>query len=164
MRYLIALSLLAFATPASAELYKWVDAQGRTHFSDVAPSAAKGTQPIGGKPAGSPGSGVNNNSSSKSAAPSPQGNDDTAERLQRQRRMSDILRQESEEREAAARKAEADKAKNEKDCASIRATLAKLDGGRLYVRNEKGEREFIDDETRSAYVDKYSNALKENCP
>lgn len=38
---LIALLLTAFAAPAHAELYKWVDAQGKTHYSDKPDGAGK---------------------------------------------------------------------------------------------------------------------------
>lgn len=37
MRLPLALLLLATALPASAEVYKWVDEKGRTHFGEVVP-------------------------------------------------------------------------------------------------------------------------------
>ncbi len=33
-------ALVLFASPARAELYKWVDAAGKTHYSDTKPDAA----------------------------------------------------------------------------------------------------------------------------
>ena len=38
MRYLLLLAtLLIFTGPSFAEIYKWVDAEGQVHFSDVKP-------------------------------------------------------------------------------------------------------------------------------
>ncbi len=42
MRFLVMLALLASALPAQATMYKWVDAQGKTHYSDTLPPQALG--------------------------------------------------------------------------------------------------------------------------
>src|SRR3954471_9440407 len=39
--FLAVMLMAAFAAPAHAELYKWVDAQGKTHYSDKADGAGK---------------------------------------------------------------------------------------------------------------------------
>lgn len=59
MRTLIALLLFSAALPASAQLYRWTDESGKTHFSDTPPPpSAKGVQrkrasvPGGGEGAG----------------------------------------------------------------------------------------------------------------
>lgn len=41
--WLFPLAML-FACPAAAGVYKWIDAQGRVHYSDAPPQAAKTTQ------------------------------------------------------------------------------------------------------------------------
>ena len=38
MKNIIALSLILFATSSHGEIYRWVDAQGRSHFSDQKPA------------------------------------------------------------------------------------------------------------------------------
>ncbi|MCX9155017.1 DUF4124 domain-containing protein [Niveibacterium sp. 24ML] len=38
---------LGFSAPAAAELWKWVDAQGQTHYSDTPPADVKAS-PVGG--------------------------------------------------------------------------------------------------------------------
>ena len=38
MRYLLLSALLIFSLAASAEMYRWVDEQGKVHFSDKAPN------------------------------------------------------------------------------------------------------------------------------
>jgi chorismate mutase len=42
MRFLVMLALLASALPAQATMYKWVDAQGKTHYSDTLPPQSLG--------------------------------------------------------------------------------------------------------------------------
>ena len=37
LRFLVLPALLAFAVPASAQIYRWVDSQGRVNFSNTAP-------------------------------------------------------------------------------------------------------------------------------
>lgn len=44
MRSHLILLALFLALPASAGVYKWTDAQGRTHYSDSPPAAARTTQ------------------------------------------------------------------------------------------------------------------------
>lgn len=46
-RFLISLLMLAFALSAHAEVFRWVDTQGKTHFSDVVPDEYKDVaQPV----------------------------------------------------------------------------------------------------------------------
>lgn len=42
MRFLVMLALLASTLPAQATMYKWVDAHGKTHYSDTLPPQALG--------------------------------------------------------------------------------------------------------------------------
>ena len=42
MRFLLMLALLASALPAQATMYKWVDAQGNTHYGDTLPPQSLG--------------------------------------------------------------------------------------------------------------------------
>jgi glutaredoxin len=44
MKYLQPIVLAMLAMPAFSGIYKWTDAQGRTHYSDAPPPAAKTTQ------------------------------------------------------------------------------------------------------------------------
>ena len=59
MRLLIAFSLLAFALTAGAQLYRWTDDSGRTHYTDTPPPATakdvqkKGSARTGGADAAS---------------------------------------------------------------------------------------------------------------
>jgi glutaredoxin len=51
----LGLALLLSAGSASAQMYKWVDAAGKTHFSDTPPPANAKTAPIkGGAPSAGP--------------------------------------------------------------------------------------------------------------
>jgi len=60
MRALIALMLIGAALPATAQLYRWTDESGKTHFTDTPPPpSAKGVQKKrGGAPGGGDGAGA----------------------------------------------------------------------------------------------------------
>ena len=46
-RFLVSLLMLVFALSAYAEVFRWVDTQGKTHFSDVVPAEYKDVaQPV----------------------------------------------------------------------------------------------------------------------
>jgi glutaredoxin len=44
MKFLSLIGLALLAAPAMAGVYKWTDSQGRIHYSDTPPPAAKATQ------------------------------------------------------------------------------------------------------------------------
>jgi glutaredoxin len=53
MRALIALMLISAALPATAQLYRWTDQSGKTHFTDTPPPpSAKGVQKRNSVPGG----------------------------------------------------------------------------------------------------------------
>ena len=60
MRIFIAVTLLAAALPAAAQMYRWTDESGKTHYTDTPPPrSAKGVQKkSGGAPGGSESTGA----------------------------------------------------------------------------------------------------------
>lgn len=152
MRYLPFLCsclLLTAALPASAELYQWKDAQGRTHFSDRKPdgNGTVTTLPQA-KPVSTP----------KTDAPS------QAERQERLRALSQAREAEREEQEAEARRREETEQKKQEACREMKDYLASLEGRRVYVLDEKGQRVFVDDATRDAGVAAMERQYREHCP
>lgn len=126
----LTVGLILAGAPASAELYKWTDAEGKVHFSDQppppevkAPVTVKPRRP-GAAPAAAP------------AAPS-------------------YVEQEAEFRKRqveAAEKAKADKqaaddaAEKQRNCEQARARVASLEiGGRITRTNAAGEQIFLTD-------------------
>ena len=130
-RILITAMLLALAVPAAAQqLYKWVDKEGKTHYSDTPPpnqdSKAIGTN-----------TGV---SASSAAAPAP------AKTAVARDKELEKGRQDS--RDSAKKSDESAKLAAAKDeqCQRLRQAYQQLvDGGRIHKYNDKGERVLLDD-------------------
>lgn len=146
MRSHPAFLLLALPLAASADIYKWTDADGHVHFSD---RADKGRQQV---EAVTPGPGNHY---------TPGGDDQ--DRLEKQRRLIDVMQTEAAERDAAERKLAEQKARKARQCEQQRDTLRKIDGIPAYYVNDNGEREFLDDAARQKYIGQVNAWLKENC-
>ncbi len=147
MKRLLILSLLLASAPASAEIVKWVDSQGKVHYGDQPPASAKNPQPMNIKnQPGTPGG----TGAQKSVA--------EQEQEFRKRRMET----DDAEKKAAEEKAQADAAKQ--NCAAARSNLKTLqDGVRLTRYNEQGERVFLDDAERAQAMADAQRAVSEWC-
>ncbi len=130
-RRLLPLAFILIVAPAAAEgVYKWVDAQGRTHFGSTPPPGQKTEQ-------------LNGQSAAPEAAPA-QGNRSWQEQLD----LSNQRRQQAREKEQASAKAEQD---NQQRCLAARSALDTLDRERpIYRVNSQGEREYMEDGQRQA--------------
>jgi hypothetical protein len=143
-RLSVALGLaLCLALPASAQMYKWVDSDGRVQYSDKPPPSNIKTEklrapaPAASAPAASEGKGAAQKGAAKA------GPKTAAEQEQafRKRQLDEAKAQEDEgKKQAQAR----DKAEN---CKRAKAALTNLEiGGRQMRIDEKGERVFLDDQ------------------
>jgi hypothetical protein len=98
MRVAALIALVLLSPPASAQIYKWMDAQGQTHFSNVAP------------PQGVKATVVDPNAKEGAPAPAPDSSECYTIRCQgermeeRQRRREEADARESAQRTAAAAK------------------------------------------------------------
>jgi hypothetical protein len=155
-RFLSALLLLVLAAPATAELYKWTDSNGRVHFSDTAPAQKQKAEVLKAPVAIPPGA------PSSPAATAP-GTDD-ADRRMRERRLTEAWRQEAEQKERDAAEAAAKQAERAAKCADLRNSLQAAEGRPVYITNANGEKEFLDEATRRQYTDKASRYLQDHCP
>lgn len=138
----IALALLA--GPAGAEgVYKWVDAQGRTHFGSAPPPGQKTER-------------LNSQTATPEAAPA-QGNRSWQEQLD----LSNQRRQQAREKEQASAKSEQE---NQQRCLAARRLLDSLQGGGARYRvNDQGERDYLDDNQRQAALDSASQRVATYC-
>jgi len=138
--------LVACATPVSAQLYKWTDANGRVQYSDrpppsgarseiVSPQAGSGT---GANAGGAPSS----SSASGSTPPGAKAPLSYAEKDQAFRKRQ-IEQEEARQKQA---KADDEAKRRTQACSNARSRLAGLDAGGRQVRfDEKGERQFLDE-------------------
>ena len=149
MKPVTALLLLSFfSLSAHAALNKWVDAEGKVHYSDSPPVDAKveSVRNISGK--------------GQEAAPA-----DFSSKTysQREAELNKARQEKKEASEKSAREA-AMKQERKQNCAASRENLRALESGtRLVTYDENGEKRFIDDAEREKRMSSVREAVKNNC-
>lgn len=131
-------SMLAF--DSSAEIYTWVDEDGRVHYSDK-PVDNQSVSVI--KPE------INNNISKPTSTNSQWQQDYNIAKEQKTKQ--------SQEKDKI-------KANNKKMCDQAKSELAIYnEGGRLYLMSATGERDYQSDKQLSAQKNKYTKLIKKHC-
>lgn len=144
-RIAIIVAVLLVATAANAEIYQWKDKNGKTIISDKPP-----TENVVEQKVTSDGSAAGNAATPKTAA------DREMEFRKRQKESQDKAEKTQKEQAAAAEK--------EESCANARRYLTTLESGeRVALRDEKGERYFLDDAQRAQEIAKANRAVQANC-
>lgn len=135
-RVLLAMGLLLCAAPSSAQMYKWVDDKGVTHYSESPPPGRKAQQ-VQTTPSPGP-----------SATPKPAEPASTWGDKERAFRQRTIEREYAEE---TKRKKDAERvAMRREACLEARYMIDTLNSGvPVYKLNEKGEREYLADNVRA---------------
>ncbi len=148
MRFTISLLWLALISPlGAAEISKWVDAQGRVHYSDQPPPgvAVKKVEP--------PPPPIPTPKAVKDALKSSQKTVAEKELDYRKRKVD------AEENAEKAKKSEAEAKLKQDNCSNAKASLrARQEGVRMFTVNEQGERVYPDDTERAQLI---ANAQKE---
>jgi hypothetical protein len=133
--------LLALSSPASAgSIYKWVDAQGTTHY---------GTQPPQGQQATSVNPGI---APSRTAAPAP----------------APITEQTADpEQEAINEEVKADlaarDAKRKESCRTLRTNLAQMENNPRVRIEDAGQIRRLTEEERQTKITETKQLIQENC-
>lgn len=136
--------LLLLPISAGAEVYKWVDEQGRVHYGDK--PASNSAQPLDIERA--------------PAAPDPR-------REQRREKRDRLLQQFADERAAARRDAEEQarqKAARERRCEQARQRLWRYEHSQyLYEETASGERRILDDSERTRQQQQLRDHIATEC-
>jgi hypothetical protein len=127
------------------EVYKWVDENGKVHFSQTPPNhAADQIQ-------------IENNLSSEV-------HDDNLDAKQKEKRYLDYLRQERLDTEARKAKQNEERAKLQARCERRLADYQDLKaGGRFYELNEQGERVFLSNDEMNEAKKMLKEFLDKSC-
>lgn len=130
------MGLLLCAAPSSAQMYKWVDDKGVTHYSESPPPGRKAQQ-VQTAPSPSP-----------PTTPKPAESASTWGDKERAFRQRTIEREYAEE---TKRKKDAERAALRREaCLESRYMIEALNSGvPVYKLNEKGEREYLPDNLRA---------------
>lgn len=140
MRHLIFIALLVPAL-ASAEIYRWTDAQGRVHFGE--------------RPEGA-------NAETVEVKPQVVERDDaTRERERRTQQFYDARREEQAQAETRAAAARAERSQ---ECGELRNRLTQIrEDGRYYSPEANGERRYYSDDEMEAARSRLSSRIAERC-
>ncbi len=147
-RYLAVAAMALLTLNAHAALNKWVDEEGKVHYSDTPPPAAK-TQSVP-------------NISGKGQVEAPA----TYSPKSYIERDAELKKSKQEKDEAAQKKAqqEAEAETKKRNCENARQNARALEeGARIITYDENGERSFLDDEARAKRLDEARKTISANC-
>jgi Domain of unknown function (DUF4124) len=147
-RYFVSVALALFALNAAAAVTKWVDANGKVHYSDTPPpdvttetvQNVTGKEPADATPAYTPKSYIEREAEWKKS---------------RQAKEEAAKKQAEKDKQAEARKS---------NCEAARENARVLqDSPRISTVDESGNRVFMDDATRAQKLDDARKAISDNC-
>lgn len=131
--------------PATAEVYKWTDADGRVHFGDRPPPGDAETVQLPAAATDTP-----------AALP--------AQRLDQQRRLLRAYDEERRQKRDARAQAQRDAEERRRRCAEARDDLHNREvAGGLYRLGPDGQREFLNDAERERAVAAARGAVEQWC-
>ena len=144
-RFALTLVVLLAATAANADIYQWKDKNGKTVISDKPPSENVSEQK------------KFDSTSTTTNATTPK---TAADRdLEFRKRLK-----ESQESSEKAKKEQTTAAENQENCTKARRYLQTLESGeRVALRDDKGERYFMEDAQRAQETEKTRQAVQSNC-
>lgn len=150
--------MLAFAASAFAQMYRWVDKDGKVHYTATPPPA-----------------GVKARTLQAPVAPAPAA-DDAAKDAGAKDARKDALTPAGQEQEFRKRQLEAQKAREKEalaaqeaevkqaNCARAREALATFESGQRISRtNPQGERYYLDDDVRARETEAARRAVQDWC-
>ena len=164
----LAVLALAVSNFSQAEVYKWKDKDGTIKYSDTPPpsnikqEAITGKRKVGAPTGKQPLAPVETTDAVPTAATAgkdrlepPLNPEDAAAKKRQENAEAEKLNKKEKEAEAK-RKAE--------NCSAAKANMQSYtQGGRVYKMNEKGEREYLDENGFKAGRQKAQQEINENC-
>lgn len=171
LQIFIAIAVMLAAATVTAQVYRWVDKDGKVQYSDIPPpNDAKVTpKKVDAKPATGPAAGAaaarevpktpgkEGKAGDKGTSPGPQTLDDRNKAFEKRRT------DEAEAAKKAGEQAKADKASAER-CTEATKYLRGLESGRpVGGTDDAGNRKILDDNERAAEITKARAAMTESC-
>jgi hypothetical protein len=156
IRFFAAAAVLLAAATVTAQVYRWVDKDGKVQYSDQAPppGAAK-AEPK--KVTDAPASGT---ASAATAAPQKSIADQAKEFDKRRKEEAKKSEEQAKKDEDAKKATETDK----ENCKNARAALRDFESGRPLSRTtETGERSFLTDEQRESEIARTKEVAAQAC-
>lgn len=150
----ITLLLAALSLHAQAEVYKWVDADGSIHYSDIKPNDKNATRIK-----------TQTGQSSNDGDADTEPNEPAATASNPQARAQALDEKIKTEQDVADRQAEMDKAKAEQDekCATIRENLKKMEENSRIRIEDNGQIRYLSAEEIIEKKKNFQKMLEESC-
>ncbi len=148
LRLIILFLALIFNLDANADVYKWTDAEGKTHFGDQKPNSSKVETLV--LP-----------TSPKSASTPTASTDDNG--VAGRTKLLKVLSEEREIKQKAAAEQAQQKAKIMQLCGQARDYYNNISSGTLYNVNAKGERTYLNDSQREQEIKRTQDFIKQRC-
>jgi hypothetical protein len=146
LRFSVIICSLLFSFAAQAEVYKWVDADGKTHFGDKVPESTKVET-------------INLPTSPRSSQPDVS----TQELKQRQQKLLDAINEDRSLKQKKTQEHAEKQAQLNQNCAKLRDYLKNISSGRIYDLDKKGERVYANDAEHDKEVKQTESDLKKYC-
>jgi len=152
--------MLAFAAMASAQMYRWVDKDGRVHYTATPPPPGAKARALRSPAAPAPASAADDAAKDAGAKDARKGPLTPAEQEQEYRKRQ-LEAQKAREKEAlAAKDAEA----KQENCLRAREALRTFESGQRVSRtNAQGERYYLDDDARASETEAARRAVQDWC-
>jgi hypothetical protein len=143
--YLLIILLLGCMGGANAEIYKWVDAQGNTHYGERPPA--------------------DSDAESVTVRKGPSTPDPLLERHRnRQQKFLEVLQQEREEKEEQEKKNTQEREQRLHRCHRARDKLRSYrHAGGIYNIDKKGKRVYLDQEEREKAITRVEEDVRRYC-
>jgi hypothetical protein len=159
LRILILCVTLAFAAAATAQMYRWIDKDGRVHYTATPPPA--GTKARTLQAPMTPPPPASDEAAKDAAAKDAHTGPLTPAEQEREFRKRRLEAQKASEKAAQAAKESETKQAN---CARAREALATFESGQRISRsNAQGERYYLDDASRSRETEAARQAVRDWC-
>lgn len=146
MRILMGLMILFLPVTALSAIYKWVDADGKVHYSDKKQTAAKPTA-IKTQP-----------------GLSQEEMDQAQQRHQKLKQAEESAKMKQEAQRKKETEDQAKMAEKKKECLRLIDEIEHVKyAPAVYYKDKNGERVYVDDATRDQYLNKTQSAYDEHC-
>jgi len=162
MKNFLLVLLSLYCINVHAGINKWVDEQGRVHYSDQPPPSVVKSKKLGSTAKENNPSETGDTTEPGNAAES--GNSDEPKTIAE--READLRKKQKADKEAAekAAKEKASKEANKDSCDRAQLNLKALQGEmRIMDLNAQGEQVYLDDEQRKQRIAKVQEEISKNC-
>jgi Domain of unknown function (DUF4124) len=152
MKYYLTIFLLMISFNSYADLHKWIDANGKVHYSDEEPPPDVKAETLHTAPE----PGIGTSASAPAAAPVKSIYEQAAE-INKERKAKELASQKAakEQQEAAIKKNNCEQARNQ--------LLTLQNSPRIATYDENGNRSIMDDSTRQKNIDEANAAISKYC-